>query len=41
MIQPASRHYDANYGNFETDLYAEIRREAFGEDIRPEQLDLG
>jgi len=33
MIQPASRHYDANYGNFETDLYAEIRREAFGEDI--------
>src|SRR5258705_2699296 len=30
---PASRHYDANYGNFETELYAEIRREAFGEDI--------
>ena len=27
------RHYDANYGNFQTDLYAEIRREAFGEDI--------
>jgi ubiquinone/menaquinone biosynthesis C-methylase UbiE len=26
-------HYDANYGNFETELYAEIRREAFGEDI--------
>jgi SAM-dependent methyltransferase len=26
-------HYDANYGNFQTDLYAEIRREAFGEDI--------
>jgi cyclopropane fatty-acyl-phospholipid synthase-like methyltransferase len=26
-------HYDANYGNFETDLYAQIRREAFGEDI--------
>lgn len=30
---PASAHYDANYGNFETELYAEIRREAFGEDI--------
>jgi cyclopropane fatty-acyl-phospholipid synthase-like methyltransferase len=28
-----SGHYDANYGNFQTDLYAEIRREAFGEDI--------
>jgi len=26
-------HYDSNYGNFESDLYAEIRREAFGEDI--------
>jgi cyclopropane fatty-acyl-phospholipid synthase-like methyltransferase len=26
-------HYDANYGNFETELYAQIRREAFGEDI--------
>jgi len=25
--------YDANYGNFQTDLYGEIRREAFGEDI--------
>lgn len=32
--QPAaSRHYDANYGNFQTDLYAQIRRDAFGEDI--------
>ena len=29
----ASRHYDANYGNFQTDLYAQIRRDAFGEDI--------
>ena len=29
----ASGHYDANYGNCETNLYAEIRREAFGEDI--------
>src|SRR5215471_13689509 len=28
-----SRHYDANYGNFQTQLYAEIRREAYGEDI--------
>jgi 2-polyprenyl-3-methyl-5-hydroxy-6-metoxy-1,4-benzoquinol methylase len=26
-------HYDANYGNFQTDLYEQIRREAFGEDI--------
>ncbi len=31
--RPATAHYDANYGNFQTDLYAEIRREAFGEDI--------
>lgn len=28
-----SDHYDANYGNFQTELYAEIRREAFGKDI--------
>jgi len=28
-----SAHYDANYGNFQANLYAEIRREAFGEDI--------
>jgi hypothetical protein len=28
-----SGHYNANYGNFQTELYAEIRREAFGEDI--------
>jgi 2-polyprenyl-3-methyl-5-hydroxy-6-metoxy-1,4-benzoquinol methylase len=26
-------YYDANYGNFQTELYAEIRREAFGQDI--------
>src|SRR5947209_4243301 len=26
-------HYDVNYGNFQTGLYAEIRHEAFGEDI--------
>ena len=25
--------YDANYGNFQTSLYEEIRREAFGQDI--------
>jgi SAM-dependent methyltransferase len=33
--KPRSRagHYDINYGNFESDLYSEIRREAFGEDI--------
>jgi 2-polyprenyl-3-methyl-5-hydroxy-6-metoxy-1,4-benzoquinol methylase len=28
-----SNQYDANYGNFRTELYAEIRRDAFGEDI--------
>ena len=27
------RPYDANYGNFHTQLYEEIRQEAFGEDI--------
>lgn len=26
-------NYDSNYGNFRTDLYTAIRREAFGEDI--------
>ncbi len=30
---PAGTYYDANYGNFETELYSEIRREAFGDDI--------
>ena len=25
--EKGSGHYDANYGNFETELYAEIRRE--------------
>lgn len=32
---PSSRlaHYDLSYGNFRAGLYAEIRREAFGEDI--------
>jgi SAM-dependent methyltransferase len=29
----AGIYYDANYGNFETELYSEIRREAFGEDL--------
>jgi len=28
-----SGHYNANYGNFQTELYAQIRHEAFGEDI--------
>ena len=32
-LRPAIGHYDANYGNFQTELYAKIRREAFGEDI--------
>ena len=31
--QPSAGHYDANYENFRTGLYAEIRHEAFGEDI--------
>ena len=30
---PAAGHYNANYGNFQTELYAQIRHEAFGEDI--------
>src|ERR1700732_750033 len=30
---PPSGHYNANYGNFQTELYAQIRQEAFGEDI--------
>jgi len=31
--QAGHAHYDANYGNFQTALYEEIRRDAFGEDI--------
>jgi SAM-dependent methyltransferase len=30
---PPAGHYNSNYGNFETELYAQIRHEAFGEDI--------
>jgi SAM-dependent methyltransferase len=30
---PASGHYNANYANFQTELYTQIRHEAFGEDI--------
>jgi SAM-dependent methyltransferase len=30
---PPSGHYSANYGNFQTEVYAQIRHEAFGEDI--------
>ena len=30
---PPAGHYNANYGNFQTELYVQIRREAFGEDI--------
>src|SRR6202162_4592699 len=30
---PPAGHYNANYGNFQTELYAQIRNEAFGEDI--------
>jgi len=29
----AGIYYDTSYGNFDTELYSEIRREAFGEDI--------
>jgi len=29
----ATRRYDANYGNFQSELYEQIRIEAFGEDI--------
>jgi cyclopropane fatty-acyl-phospholipid synthase-like methyltransferase len=29
----AGLYYDTNYGNFETELYSEIRREAFGQDL--------
>ena len=29
----AAGHYNANYGNFQKELYAQIRRDAFGEDI--------
>ncbi len=32
-LPAACRHYDANYSNFQTELYEQIRREAFGEDI--------
>jgi len=32
-IKMIGGQYDSNYGNFRTELYGEIRREAFGEDI--------
>jgi ubiquinone/menaquinone biosynthesis C-methylase UbiE len=32
-LRPVMGHYDANYGSFQTELYAQIRQEAFGEDI--------
>jgi ubiquinone/menaquinone biosynthesis C-methylase UbiE len=31
--KPSVNYYDANYVNFHSELYGEIRREAFGEDI--------
>src|SRR5215470_16477686 len=31
--QTETRRYDANYGNFQTELYTQIRREAYGKDI--------
>src|SRR5271169_4036357 len=30
---PPAGHYNTNYGNFQTELYEQIRRESFGEDI--------
>lgn len=37
MVKPNSKppasHYNTNYENFKTELYAQIRREGFGEDI--------
>src|ERR1700747_3753043 len=30
---PSASHYNTNYGNFQTELDPQIRREAFGEDI--------
>ena len=33
QLKPTLNYYDANYGNFHAELFAEIRREAFGEDI--------
>jgi hypothetical protein len=32
-LHPRSDHYDTNYGNFQSELYARIRRDAFGSDI--------
>lgn len=32
-LHVGSSHYDANYSNFQTSLYEQIRRDAFGEDI--------
>lgn len=32
-LRPRSDHYDTNYGNFQTELHARIRRDAFGNDI--------
>jgi cyclopropane fatty-acyl-phospholipid synthase-like methyltransferase len=30
---PSAGHYNTNYGSFQTELYTQIRQEAFGEDI--------
>ena len=32
-LRPRSDHYDTNYANFQTELSARVRRDAFGEDI--------
>jgi cyclopropane fatty-acyl-phospholipid synthase-like methyltransferase len=31
--QAVPSYYDVNYSNFQTELYSDIRRDAFGEDI--------
>jgi 2-polyprenyl-3-methyl-5-hydroxy-6-metoxy-1,4-benzoquinol methylase len=33
LLRPVISHYDANYGSFQSELYAAISQEAFGEDI--------
>ena len=30
---PPASHYNSNYGNFQTELYSQIRHQAFGGDI--------
>ena len=32
VVNRVARHHNANYGNFKTELYVQIRQEAFGEE---------